>query len=213
MKKDIIIYGAGGQAECVINAVEKESKYEIVGLIDDINPSGPKILGYKVLGNKSILPSLLKSDIKYCIIAIGDNKIREEKAKLIKEIGFDLISVRDPFSSIGKNVSIGKGTTIFHGASIDPNISIGKGVIVNTNSTIGHGSKINDFSHISGGAICGSYITLEKYCFIGMGAIIFPHLKIGKNTVIGAGTFVRKNLPDNVIVYGRPAKIVRKNEK
>ena len=45
-----------------------------------------------------------------------------------------------------------------------------------------------------------------------MGANIIDRVTIGKNTIIGAGSLVTKNIPDDVIAYGNPCKIIRKNE-
>jgi acetyltransferase-like isoleucine patch superfamily enzyme len=46
-----------------------------------------------------------------------------------------------------------------------------------------------------------------------MGSNIIDNVKIGKNVIIGAGSLVTKDIPDNVVAYGNPCKIVRKNEK
>jgi acetyltransferase-like isoleucine patch superfamily enzyme len=46
---------------------------------------------------------------------------------------------------------------------------------------------------------------------IGMGTNILNQVKIGKNTIIGAGSVVTKDIPDNVVAYGSPCKIIRDN--
>lgn len=48
--------------------------------------------------------------------------------------------------------------------------------------------------------------------WIGSGAIIMPGVTIGNNVVIGVGSIVTKNIPDNVIAYGNPCRIVRENK-
>ena len=52
-------------------------------------------------------------------------------------------------------------------------------------------------------------IEIGDNCWIGGGAIILPGVKIGKNSIIGSGAVVTKNIPDNVIVAGNPAKIIK----
>lgn len=47
---------------------------------------------------------------------------------------------------------------------------------------------------------------------IGGGAIIMPGVTIGNNVVIGAGSVVTKNIPDDVIVYGNPCRVIRENK-
>ena len=53
-------------------------------------------------------------------------------------------------------------------------------------------------------------VTLKKNCRIGSHSIIMPGVTVGENSVIGAFSFVNKDIPDNVIAFGVPAKVVRK---
>ena len=53
-------------------------------------------------------------------------------------------------------------------------------------------------------------IKIGDNCFIGMNSIILPNVKIGYNVVIGAGSIVTKNIPDNVVVTGNPAKVIKR---
>ena len=46
---------------------------------------------------------------------------------------------------------------------------------------------------------------------IGAGATILPRIKIGRNVVIGAGAVVTKDIPDSVVAFGSPAKIIKEN--
>lgn len=209
--EEIIIYGAGGHAKAVIDAVEEEAKYKIVGLVDDIQPKGMKVLGYEILGDGKILPDLMNSGIRYCIIAIGENEVRSAKTEYVSKIGFRLVSVVHPFSCIGKNVSIGEGTVILQGTLIDPNVFIGKGAIINAGAIIGHDCKIGNFAHVSGGAICGGGVSVGESSLIGIGVKIAPKVRIGKQTFIGIGSVVTKDLPDGVTAVGVPARIIKGN--
>ncbi|EER9293197.1 N-acetyltransferase, partial [Escherichia coli] len=52
-------------------------------------------------------------------------------------------------------------------------------------------------------------IHIKKNASIGANATILPGIIIGENSIIGAGSVVTKDIPDNVIVAGNPAKIIR----
>ena len=52
-------------------------------------------------------------------------------------------------------------------------------------------------------------VLLKKGCWIGIGAVINPGITIGKNSIVGANSVVTKDIPDNVIVGGNPAKYIR----
>jgi len=83
------------------------------------------------------------------------------------------------------------------------------------------GVIIEDFVQI--GSHCSIYsvstidnkegqITLKKNCKIGSHSLIMPGVTIGKNTIIGAFSFVNRDVPDNVVAVGVPIKIIKKLE-
>ena len=53
-------------------------------------------------------------------------------------------------------------------------------------------------------------VVLKKNCKIGSHSIVMPSVTVGENSIIGAHSFVNKNIPANVVAYGIPARIVRK---
>lgn len=54
-----------------------------------------------------------------------------------------------------------------------------------------------------------SRILLKKGCYIGAGAIILPGITVGENSVIGAGSVVNKDIADNSVAVGAPAKVIK----
>jgi len=84
-----------------------------------------------------------------------------------------------------------------------------------------NGVVIEDFVQI--GSHCSLYsvstidnkegqINLKKNCKIGSHSVVMPGVTIGENTIIGAFSFVNKDLPDNVVAAGVPIKIIKKKE-
>ncbi|MBI2627889.1 MAG: acyltransferase [Candidatus Niyogibacteria bacterium] len=97
---------------------------------------------------------------------------------------------------LGKMTDIGVFTYINaeYGVTIEDEVEIGSHCSVFSVSTI-DGKK--------------GPIMLKKGCKIGSHTIIMPGVTIGKNTIVGAHSFVNRNLPDNVVAFGVPAKVVR----
>lgn len=81
-----------------------------------------------------------------------------------------------------------------------------------------NGITIEDYVQI--GSHCSLYtistidnkegpITLRKNCRIGSHSTIMPNVTVGNNSIIGAHSFVNKDIPDNVLAFGIPIKIIR----
>ena len=103
-----------------------------------------------------------------------------------------------PSSDIPLTVTLGEGTRFVHrgiGVCVHFGAVIGKECQIMQNVTIGGRNR-------PGGPEIGDY------CFIGAGACVLGKIKIGNNVMIGANAVVLKDVPDNAIVVGVPARIV-----
>ncbi len=67
---------------------------------------------------------------------------------------------------------------------------------------------VGNFSHIAPGAVLAGNVKIGSSSFIGANSVVKNGIKIGDNAIIGAGAVVVKDVPDNSLVYGNPAKIV-----
>lgn len=105
----------------------------------------------------------------------------------------------------------GVGVLINSLVSIAAHTHIGNFVSINRNSSIGHHTFIGDFVTINPGVNIAGNVVVGDNTLIGMGANVIDGITIGKNSIIGAGSLITKDIPDNVVVYGSPAKIIRDN--
>ena len=96
---------------------------------------------------------------------------------------------------LGKNTDIGAFTLInaIHGVEIEDNVQIGSHCSLYSLSTIDNKK---------------GKIMIKENAKIGTHSVIMPGVTIGKNSVIGAFSFVNKDIPDNVTAYGIPARII-----
>jgi hypothetical protein len=100
--------------------------------------------------------------------------------------------------------------------TLTSNINIGKSFHANLYSYVAHDCNIGDYVTFAPGVKCNGNVTIEDNVYIGSGAIIKQGtankpIIIGKNSIIGAGSFVTKNVEKNTTVFGNPAKILNKN--
>ncbi len=213
--KNIVIIGASGHGGVILDCIEQESKYNMMGFVDSFKEKGGKQDGYEILGSEYDLPYLMEMlNIYGGIVAIGDNWIRKSVMERILEIvpNFRFISSIHPKATIGKNVKVGNGTIIMPGAIVNANCEIRDFCILNTNSSLGHDSVMDDFSSISSGVTSGGCFYLGKFSAVCLAAKIIENIRVMEHTVIGAGSLVVKDVTDCVVVYGSPARIVRKRK-
>ena len=136
------------------------------------------------------------------------------KRQIIKELGLTtdkFINIIHDGLDISKMSSIGSGVLINSKVSIAAHTTIGNFVSINRHVSIGHHTVIGDYCSINPGTNIAGTVTIGEGTTIGMGTNILHQVKIGKNTIIGAGSVVTKDIPDNVVAYGSPCKIIREN--
>lgn len=210
--ENIVLFGGGNQAHYTIDIIKKENKYNIVGIIDSVSDVGSEKFGYTILGRQENLKNLIEEyDIHGGLISIGDNWSRylvyNQIIKLVPN--FNFINAIHPSVIIGDNVELGIGITAMAGCIFNPKSKIGNFTFFATGAQIEHDNEICDFASVSAGSITGGYVKLGKFSAITLGVTVIDRLEIGENTVIGAGSLVLKPLPDNVLVYGNPAVVIR----
>lgn len=213
MKKNIVIFGGGTHSICIIDIIEATTNFNVIGIIDSIAEIGTEIIGYKVIGRQNELVSLTeKYKIDGGIIAIGDNYSRMllEKEILNQKHDFLFFNIIHPSVIISKSVQIGNGNVFMPGVIINVGAKIGNHCIINTGSQLEHFSVMENFSSLSAGVITGGYVRLKEYSAIALGVTLFDRITIGRNSVIGSGSLVTKDVPDDSLFYGVPARFIKK---
>lgn len=101
------------------------------------------------------------------------------------------------------------GCSLGPGSILAPFSKLGYQVSINRNVTVGHHTIIEDFATLNPSCNIAGFCKIGEGSTIGMGANVIDGKTIGKNSVVGAGSLVTKNIPDNVVAYGVPAKVIR----
>lgn len=213
--KNLVLIGGGNQAHYTIDIIEKEAKYNIIGIIDSVHNIGEDRFGYKIIGRQENLIELISEhNIEAGIISIGDNWSRYYVYnKIIEQApNFEFVNAIHPSVIIGNNVKLGTGIVAMAGCIFNPKSEIGNFTFFATGAQVEHDNNICDFSSISAGSITGGFVKLGKFSAITLGVIVLDRIEIGENTVVGSGSLVIKSLPDNVLAYGNPSKIIRNRQ-
>lgn len=210
--RKLIVVGSSGHAQVVIDMVERLTGYQIVGLIDDFKRIGERVNGYEILGAIKDLPNIVSQvKVAHCVLAIGDNWGRSVVAQKISDLVPEMTfpSIVHPAAVISGSALIGAGTVVMAGAIVGPHCRIGEHCIVNTAATADHGCVLENFSSLGPGAVLGGDVMIGSLTAIGLGASVIQKRRIGASTVVGAAALVTRDLPEKVVAFGIPARIVR----
>jgi len=211
--KDIVIIGAGGFGREVAWLIEDINKvnneWNIVGFVDD-NKSiqGTEINGYKVVGD---IDWLEKQEV-FVVNAIGDPVIKKKVMDKLDGSKNKYPVLIHPSVICSDRVSFGEGSIICAGNIITVNVEIGKHVIINLDCTIGHDANIGDYSTVLPSVNVSGFVKTEECVSVGTGSAVIQGVNIGRNTVVGAGAVVVKDLPANCTAVGSPAKPIKFHE-
>jgi sugar O-acyltransferase (sialic acid O-acetyltransferase NeuD family) len=208
-KNDLVIVGTGGHANSVFGLVNSLG-FQVRYFLDQTS-SVKNFLGLQVISSLDEISNY--KDFSF-VIAIGDNNSR----MLVQEslLGFLPISSFPSFihqsAIIAKNSDVGFGTCIFPLSNVGTFAKVGDFCILNTGSNLEHDSVLGSFSALGPGAIAGGRVQIGTGSWIGMNASIKQGITIGNDSIVGAQSYVDKDIPSNVVVYGAPAKVVRTRE-
>ena len=108
---------------------------------------------------------------------------------------------------------VGTGITIDALCVVSSQTSIGFGVSVKRSVSIGHHCNIGHYVEINPGVTISGSVSIGQGTIIGSGASVMDRITIGSNTVVGMGSVVTRDIPDNVIAYGNPCKVIRENPR
>lgn len=124
----------------------------------------------------------------------------------------------EPGAIIREQVEIGNNAVIMMGASINIGAVIGEGTMIDMNVVVGGRGTIGKNCHIGAGSVIAGVIEppsatpviIEDDVVVGANAVILEGVRVGKGSVVAAGAVVIEDVPENVVVAGTPARIIKK---
>lgn len=209
----IFIGAANPETIRMILAIRRvDPQFAVRGFLDnDPTKHGTDFHGYPVLGGSECIGDLAKQGAQFVNLITGSTVARYEVTRDAVRRGATLANFIHPsvdltMTKLGTGIYIQESVVIQADVEIGDNASIHIGTMVGHESRIGHSVFVAHAVSISGSCEVGDG------SFIGTNATILPRTRIGKWSIIGAGTVVTKDVPDYSVAVGNPARVIRIND-
>lgn len=201
--EDIILLGFGGHAKSVVDCIERQGLYRIVGFLDKKDKADNRYKGYHMIGEDAQLAEFYAGGIRKAFVTVGflgRSQIRNALYEQLKKIGYSLPNIIDPSAIIAEDAKLGEGNFVGKRAIINADAKIGNMCIVNSGAIIEHECQVQDFTHIAVGTVLCGNVSVGCNTLVGAGATIIQGKEIGNQCVVAAGAVIRKDVSDGEIV-------------
>lgn len=208
-RKRVFIVGAGGlgrEARQYAADTLDHGLFEVIGFLDDayLTPErGHNGLAAPVLG--AIQSHVPEPDDRY-LMAIGDPVVRAKAARDLMSKGATFLTIIHPLAYVASSASIGDGCIVAPFATIGAGARLEPFTHAHFYASSAHDSVVGPFASLSPYAVVNGQAIVGECGFLGTHAIVNPTKRVGAFAKVTAGSVVYRDVPDNSIADGNPAK-------
>lgn len=203
----------------IANSEKKTPVKVYVNLKEPVDFGGAMVFGeglsHTVFGDWSELGPVLEANADKIRDLVVENDRRNSGVPLL-----DMKAVKariEPGSFIREKVEIGEGAVIMMGAVINIGAVVGAGTMIDMGAVLGGRAIVGAHCHIGAGAVLAGVVEpasatpviVEDGVLVGANAVVIEGVHIGKNAVVAAGAVVIEDVPENAVVAGSPARVIK----
>ena len=213
--QELINYIANAEKKTPVKLYVKESAPIDYGDGAKVFGAGDKI----VFGDWKALKPVLEANADKIADIVIENDRRNSAVPML-----DLKDIEariEPGAIIRDNVTIGRGAVIMMGAVINIGAVIGEGTMIDMGAVLGGRATVGKNCHIGAGAVLAGVIEpasatpviVEDGVLVGANAVVIEGVHVGKGAVVAAGAVVIEDVPEDTVVAGCPARVIKKKDE
>ncbi|HEX8327365.1 MAG TPA: acetyltransferase [Hymenobacter sp.] len=209
----LVIFGAGGLGREVLLLLhqlnEVQPTWNVLGFYDDQPPSTSIVAGLPYLGTSADL--IATTEPLAVAVAVGNPAARAAVVARLTSAHLSFPALVHPRVALApeQRISVGAGCIIQQGCLLTCDIKLGQFVLLNLGCTVGHDAVLADFCSLMPHANVSGSAQLETGVYLGTNATIIQGVRVGANTIVGAGAVAVRDLPANATAVGVPARIIK----
>jgi sugar O-acyltransferase (sialic acid O-acetyltransferase NeuD family) len=205
-----VLLGGGGHAAVLIESL-RASDQDIVRAVLEHDKAqwGKELLGIPILGDDALLPGLIEKGADCFAVGVGTVGNVTARRGLYEyglSLGLEPLTVTHPTSYVSPSAKLGRGCQLLPGSIVHTRAALGENVIINSGAIVEHDCILGDHVHMATGAKIAGGVEVGSGTLIGIGASVRQGVRIGRDAIVGAGAAVVKDVPDNLVVAGVPAR-------
>ncbi len=214
MGKRCVFLGGGGHASVLIDALRMRAM-AIPHAVLDAEPAkwGKELLGVPIVGGDDLLPRVIAQGVRYFAVGLGstgDTRHRQRLFNLGLEHHLEPLTIIHPSAICSRHAEVGPGCQLLPVCVINAGASLGSNVIVNSGAVVEHDCVLESHVHVATGARLASGARVGLGAHVGAGATVKQLVSIGARSIVGAGAVVVKDVPDEAVVIGVPARPMKR---
>jgi sugar O-acyltransferase (sialic acid O-acetyltransferase NeuD family) len=201
--QDLIILGTGvhgGEMAHIVDRINRDRPtWNLLGHIAPKPTDQTEFAGHPILGQAEAIARYPSA------MLVPDNEFPKSVA-LPEE---RLTTIIDPSSFVHPTARIGRGCVIYPSCFVGLKASIGDRVFMLSGSVVNHDNVIEDRVVFASAVTLAGYVTVEAGAYLGQSCTVRQSLRIGRNSLVGMGAVVVRDVPPSVVMVGNPARKLR----
>jgi sugar O-acyltransferase (sialic acid O-acetyltransferase NeuD family) len=210
--KDLVIFGIGQIGEVIHYYFTQEARRKVAAFsVDAVYRNVDTLFGLPVVAFEE-LETRYPPDSHELFVAMSFrqvNKAREAKVREVEAKGYTLASHVSPRAVLWSGFKLNPNTIIMENNVIQPFVTIGRNVTLWSGNHVGHHSSIADHCFVASHAVISGSVHVGEGTFVGVNATIRDNVRIGARNVLGAGTLILSDTPDNAVFIGAATEMSR----